>query len=69
MTAMAAEVLAGELFRWNTPGDPYFVISGRAGDACVEDPYLPIARAMLAAVASGAVPGVVVPSAKGTDDA
>lgn len=42
-----ANDLAAELFRWNTPSDPYFVINGRAGEVSDEDPYLPLARAVV----------------------
>lgn len=62
MTAPAAEALAGVLFGWNTPDDPYFVINGRVGEVSEEDPYLPIARAALIAIVHGQVPGVVMGS-------
>lgn len=46
----SAEVLAQALFRWNTSSYPYFVIHGRSGELSYEDPYVPIARAVLAAI-------------------
>lgn len=47
----AREVVAGSLFAWNTPHDPFFVIGGRTwGDPIEGDPYEPIAAAALAAV-------------------
>lgn len=48
MSGPDREQVAEALFRWNTPGNPHFVILGRADEASTEDPYLPIADAVIA---------------------
>lgn len=47
MSKLSREQVAEALFRWNTPDNPHFVIRGRAGDVPAEDPYLPIADAVI----------------------
>lgn len=47
----AVERFADDLFRWNTPRTPYFVINGRHGEHPTnQDPYVPIVRAVVGSV-------------------